>query len=602
MISAGLWRHYFDDIVMENLRLFFPVLLTGLLVLFFTSGCSYPGRGVVHDYGLTEKTVSMWEDEIIEDEADPECSYFYFLWGRYAEVNGLFDEALEAYEKALICDPESTWIAKKLPLLLLRLGRVDEAEKQLHQYLLSNPDDITARMILARFFVRKKLYEKAIEQYNDIYRKHPGEHRSLLLIGELYLGLQRFDEARKMLDKFISISDDPYYGHVLLARLSVYENKFEQAIDHYKAALEINWSSGLELELAGVYLRNRKYTEAEKLYKRLLSRDELDEKAGISLVRVYLLQGKVQKAREELTRLRGISADLEQLELSLAGIHIRREQFDKAIDILQGLLLREDSYLAHYLLGISFVKENQYEEALVELEQISSEAEEYVGAVLLQVRILNFLQRSEEGILILEEILAANGGQFVDMFILLANMYEQHGDNEAGEDTFNRAVSIHPENAELFYEFALFIDRQGEMMRAVTMMKKVISLNPDHAGALNFVGYTWADRGENLEKALEYIKRAVSLRPENGYIRDSLGWVYYRLGHLDKAKQELEKALELVPDDPEILEHLGEVYIKSGLREKGLEAYRRAVQFFERDEDRQRVMEKIRTVEEGDGA
>jgi tetratricopeptide (TPR) repeat protein len=578
------------------------LLLTAVTVsLIFTGGCSRLGGDTVHQYDLGKATVPLKQEAIITQEFDPECSYFYFLWGRYAEVSGLLNEALEAYEKALICDPDNDWITRKIPVVLLRLNRVDEAKKHLQQYLIRNPCDIDSRTMLAMVFTHQKLYENAIEQYNYIYRKQPHSPRTLLLIGELYFDLHLFDKAQQTLEKFIAISDAPYPGLVLLARLFVYKNQLPQAVKQYKIALEINRSPELELELAKLYLQKKKYPEAEKIYRRLLSEDETDEKVAMSLVNVYLLQKKFQEAHRELTRLRDISTDLEQLELSLGLLHIRQKQFNKAIEVLTTLLAREDSYRALYLLGLAFTWEDKHEEALIQLEQISPEAEEHEDAVLLQVRILNLLHRHEEGILILDEILSTDDQQSVALFILLANMHKQQGNNLAGEDTFKRAFAVHPDHDELLYEFGLFIDRQGDRARAMSMMKKVINLNYDHAGALNFVGYTWADRGENLEKALEYIKRAVLLKPENGYIRDSLGWVYYRLGYMDKAIKELEKALQLAPDDPEILEHLGEVYITTGLREKGLATYKKAVKFFEKDEDKKRVLEKIRIVEEGEG-
>ncbi len=573
---------------MKSHLLFF---IAAAMCIFFTSGCGKTGG----DTGLP-----LEQKEIIEDEADPECSYFYFLWGRYAEVSGLLDEALEAYEKALICDPDNVWIEKKLPLILLRLNRVEEAGKRLHSYLMNHPDDTAAQIILAKVFIHQELYDKAIEQYSYIYKQQPHDPRSLLLISELYLSLQRFDEARKTLLQFISISDAPYPGHVLLARLFAYKNQFEQAVEQYKTALKINWSPGLELELGELYLQKNKYAEAEKIYKRLLAKDKTDEKAAMSLINVYLLQEKFQQAHEELTRLQGVSTNLEQLEFSLAVIYTRQKQFNKAIDTLTRLLDREDSSRARYLLGITFARENKHEEALIQLEQISLEAEEYEDAVLLQVRILNLLHRPEEGMFILDEALSAGGEQFTELFLLLANMHELQGDNQAGEDTFKRAMYVHPANYTLFYEFGLFLGRQEEIIRAVAMMQKVIYLNPYHAGALNFVGYTWADRNENLEQALEYIKRAVLLKPENGYIRDSLGWVYYRLGYLNKARNELEKALQLSPDEPEILEHLAEVYIGLGLQKKGIAAYKKAVQFYDDEVDKQRVLEKIRIAKEGD--
>jgi len=87
---------------------------------------------------------------------------------------------------------------------------------------------------------------------------------------------------------------------------------------------------------------------------------------------------------------------------------------------------------------------------------------------------------------------------------------------------------------------------------------------------LNYLGYSWVDQGLNLDKAIEMIRKAVSLRPNDGYIVDSLGWAYYRLGRYDDAVRELERAIELRPEDPVINDHLGDAYWKVGRR---LESY-----------------------------
>ena len=81
---------------------------------------------------------------------------------------------------------------------------------------------------------------------------------------------------------------------------------------------------------------------------------------------------------------------------------------------------------------------------------------------------------------------------------------------------------------------------------------------------LNYLGYSWVDQGRNLKQAMEYIRKAVKLKPDDGYYVDSLGWAYYRLGNLAAAVENLERAVELKPDDPIINDHLGDAYWKVG--------------------------------------
>jgi tetratricopeptide (TPR) repeat protein len=109
-------------------------------------------------------------------------------------------------------------------------------------------------------------------------------------------------------------------------------------------------------------------------------------------------------------------------------------------------------------------------------------------------------------------------------------------------------------------------------------MRTTIELEPNHANALNYLGYSYADKNIKLKEAQDLIVKALKLRPNDGFIIDSLAWVYYRQGNLDKAIGELKKALVFVPDDPTIHEHLGEVYYKKNVRPEAKEEFLKSIE------------------------
>jgi tetratricopeptide (TPR) repeat protein len=121
-----------------------------------------------------------------------------------------------------------------------------------------------------------------------------------------------------------------------------------------------------------------------------------------------------------------------------------------------------------------------------------------------------------------------------------------------------------------------------------------VKLEPDNANALNYLGYTFADMGVNLDEAEQLIRKALEHKPGDGYITDSLAWVYYKRGAYEKALQLLEKAIEVVPDDPIIREHLGDVYDKLGMTEKALDSYRQSIE--QGHSDKANIEEKIRLL------
>ncbi|HHL35612.1 MAG TPA: tetratricopeptide repeat protein, partial [Desulfobulbaceae bacterium] len=250
------------------------------------------------------------------DEPDTECSYFYFLWGRYAELTGHYDEALEAYEKALICDQQADYIIRKLPLIYLRLHRDKEAIAKLEDYLDQHPDENGARMLLAKIFIHQHAFEKAIAQFQLIHRQNPEEIQSLLLLSELYISRRQPDQAVTILRQVLTRRPDSYPAHVLLARLFAGKGEVDNALKQYRKALALNQSTELEMELGDFYLQQKRYGKAVRLYRKIVSREPDNEEAGMVLVHIYLLQDKEKKALAELERLKNISYDPGKIEMT----------------------------------------------------------------------------------------------------------------------------------------------------------------------------------------------------------------------------------------------------------------------------------------------
>jgi len=116
------------------------------------------------------------------------------------------------------------------------------------------------------------------------------------------------------------------------------------------------------------------------------------------------------------------------------------------------------------------------------------------------------------------------------------------------------------DNWTLFYFRGICYERSKQWPKAEADFKKALELNPDQPLVLNYLGYSWVDQGLNLEEAFKMLRRAVELRPNDGYIVDSLGWAHFKLGQYDKATETLEKAINLKPADPILNDHLGDAY------------------------------------------
>lgn len=149
-------------------------------------------------------------------------------------------------------------------------------------------------------------------------------------------------------------------------------------------------------------------------------------------------------------------------------------------------------------------------------------------------------------------------------------------------DVFDRAVAaLGPlrdrSDWNVFFQRGIAYERLKEWDKAEPNFREALRLYPDQPQVLNYLGYSWIDMNINLEEGMEMIRKAVELRPNDGYIVDSLGWAHYRLGEFDDAVRELERAVELRPEDATINDHLGDAYWRVGRRLEAVYQWNRAL-------------------------
>jgi Flp pilus assembly protein TadD len=156
----------------------------------------------------------------------------------------------------------------------------------------------------------------------------------------------------------------------------------------------------------------------------------------------------------------------------------------------------------------------------------------------------------------------------IDAIMALGSIQRGRKDFADCSQTYSKGVATiaNPErpNWLIFYFRGICNERAKAWAQAEADLKQALKLYPDQPHVLNYLGYSWIDQGINLDDGMRMIRRAVEQRPDDGYIVDSLGWAYYRLGNYDEAVKHLERAVELKPDDPTINDHLGDAYAKSG--------------------------------------
>ncbi len=176
-------------------------------------------------------------------------------------------------------------------------------------------------------------------------------------------------------------------------------------------------------------------------------------------------------------------------------------------------------------------------------------------------------ERYEEAITELDDL--ARNYNDIESLIKIGDIYRRNDEFKKAIVTYNQAAKklgkdISEDYWYLYYVRGMSYEQAGQWKKAEKDLQAALDMQPDHPYVLNYLGYAWADRGSNLNKSLELIRRASTLRPTDGYITDSLGWVYFKQGNFERAVPHLEKAVELLPYDPIVNDHLGDAYWRVG--------------------------------------
>ncbi|OGQ96147.1 MAG: hypothetical protein A2521_12500 [Deltaproteobacteria bacterium RIFOXYD12_FULL_57_12] len=567
-------------------------------LVFLCSACAGVGKSAA------ESPVTPAPENVRVDEAagevDAACAYFYFLWGKTAEYDERYDEALEAFQKLLLCDERQVEVRRTVAVLLIKMNRDQEAAEWLGNYLADRPDDVEARSLLARIYASQGKTEAAIRLFTEALAVKEDE-QTLLMLGSIFAQNRQLDRAEETLERVIKLNQNSYMGYYNLARLNRELKHYDQAVAAYQKALQINWSAALVFEIADFYEEQRNFDGAIALYRRLLEEDETNELASVRLINVYLVAERTAEALTELQAFRGTLTDPHRLDLTIGRILLGRKQYDQAITIFTALLGAESGVeqgLVRYMLALAYHQQGDVPRAKELLATIPPQAEEYEDGVLTLARILWEEKDTAGAIDLLRKKNEHEETRRITFYVVLATYYRELEQVAAGRAVFDAARGVFPDSAELLYEYGIFFEKIGEPAAALVKMQEVLRIDQNNSAALNYIGYTWADSNVNLPEALVYIRRAVELSPDDGFIRDSLGWVYFRMGDLPRAATELERAISLTGEDPTIHEHLGDVYLRLNKIDKARSAYEKAREFYQEEEKKESVGRKLEALEQ----
>ena len=499
-----------------------------------------------------------------------------YLFLRFEEARNEQDQeaATEALERLLELEP-SPRIYLEGANYHWRQGRLGEARNLLKKGIENNPGNEQLSRTLALTYLAENRYDDAAVTLKSFLKDHPGDNEVRHELAAILIEGDKHAEALDLLEKISEEEREaPTYYYMAKARMGL--GLTQKAIADLKSALELNqkfveaWA-----ELAYLYEVEKDLVKAENIYSRIL---ELGETGREVWLRLIMLNIKLNNPEKAMAYYRQGPDDLD-FALEAATAFLDEDFYGQARSILESVRESGDApeRVNFYMAVLEYEDTRDPQKALEFLRRIPEENAHFAQALRFRVQLHMELEQYDRAL----ELAAKGRERYPDQpafKILESRIYEDRGNLGKAEQALEEAAAKWPGNIDVLYSLGVIMDKQGNSDRAAELMEKIISIDPEHAEALNFLGYTLADQNRDLERALVMVRKALELKPGSGYITDSLAWVHYRMGNLQKAWEEIQKAVQLMPKDPIIWEHYGDIARELGFIEEARRGYRSSLE------------------------
>ncbi len=529
--------------------------------------------------------------DAIAPRAATSSEFGNYLSARFAASQHNLKDAATYYRASLAADPTNPQLLALSFFFTTSAGEIDTAARLADRVVAAMPDDRAGRLTLAVVALKRHDFAGARKQVG-LSAKGPFTSLTVALL-DAWAAAGMGDKAAAIADlgalRAQGGADALSMFHLALLADYVGEDKIADA--SYRTVLAAGGTPRV-IDAFGRFLeRAGRKDEATELYTKYAADGGLKQIALAGLAR--LKAGKKPDAlvaRPEdgaAEALFGIAASLtDQSSVDVSILYLRL-----------ALYLRPDLDLGAVLLADRFESLQKYEDAIVVYGTIEKSSPYYrlaaVEVALDEAR----LGHNDAAIARLKALTAANPGD-AEAWTALGDTYRSTSKFTEAAAAYDHAVDLRSEikASDWPLYFARAVAEQGTQnwSAAEVDLKKALQLSPNEPTLLNYLGYTWVDQNRNIPEALAMLEKAHSLRPGDGYIADSVGWAYYKLGRFAEAAKALQDAVELVPGDPTINDHLGDAYWRVGRRRDAQFQWNHALAFGAADADKAVIEKKLK--------
>jgi tetratricopeptide (TPR) repeat protein len=485
-----------------------------------------------------------------------------YLAARHAGGERDAAAAASYYRAALRGDPRNNELLNRTFLAVLANGEVDEAVKLAERVLQVDKNDRIAHLVLGARALKLKQYPAARREFAQSIRGPITDLAATLLSAWTMASPTEAKSAADTIDKLTGADWYAIFKDLHAALILDLAGQKKEAAKRYERAYKLDPTALRVVQSYGSFLsRQGSTSDALKVFaafEETLPRHPLIAEAVNELnagKKLPLLVDTPQAGAAEA--LYGLGSALG-----------RRGGEDLGLIYLQLALYLVPSHpLALLSLGDLYEALKKPDLANRIYERVPLNSPLLRNAQIQLAMNLDALDRPEAAKAHLEKLISANPGD-LEAIMALGNVLRGRKEFAECANVYSKGVDTltkdEKSNWVIYYFQGICYERSKQWPKAEGDLKKALELYPEQPHVLNYLGYSWIDQGVHLDEGMAMIKRAVDQRADDGYIVDSLGWAYYRLGKMDEAVKQLERAVELKPEDPTINDHLGDAYWRVG--------------------------------------
>lgn len=569
--------------------------LATCLLLVTLAACSTTPQQVEPPAPEPEQTVASEETIEVPSRPFPADSFYDLLVAEFAVRRNRYDLALGNYlqQAHQTRDPGVTARATRLAQFL----RADKATLDAVQLWVElEPDNLEAHYTTATILAKNARPLEALEHMRTVLENGGNANFAAIVASTLKLPEQSRNAVEQSIDGMLV--QHPENTQLLTSKALLLQQRGEpeQALTLTRKVLTIDENNLHAVVVEARLLQHLERDEAAfSRLEQAVQRNPNNRRLRLQYARI-LMASDIAAAQQQFEILLSMSPRDPDLLLSLGLISKETDQPDQARHYFQRLLDSDARTTeAHYYLGLLDEQQQRWSSAIDHYKQIPP-GSDFITALNRITGLYVKLGQIDTARDYLQSLRQQHPEHAVRLYLLESELLITTDNIEQGMALLNEAMLIHPEQANLLYARAIVYEKQNRLDLMEQDLRKILEQDADNAIALNTLGYVLANRTQRLDEAYQLITRALSAKPGDPAIMDSLGWVEYRRGNLVEALELLTEAYTAYPDH-EVAAHLGEVLWKLGESEKAIKIWKQGLK---RTPQSPYILETVQRLNPGD--